>query len=97
MTLSNIPPAIGSKLIGPKFCLLFLCTGTTLALFHISGNIPFFNDSSNIIFEGIVNNSLQIFDILIDTLSYPCGLLKCNVFILDNISPVAELVSYLGS
>ena len=42
----------------------------------------FFNDSSKIIFEGTVNESLQIFSIVIDTLSYPCDLLKATDFIL---------------
>ena len=44
----------------------------------------FFNDFSNIIFKGIVTESLQIF--IIDTLSYPCNLLESNDFIIDNIS-----------
>ena len=34
----------------------------------------------------IVTNSLQIFIILIDILSYPCDLLESNDFIIDNIS-----------
>ena len=53
---------------------------------YISGNIPFFNDSSNIIFKGIVTDSLQIFIILINTLPYPCDLHESNDFIIDNIS-----------
>ena len=63
----------------------YLCTRTTLGFFHISRNIPFFNDSSNIIFKAIVANSLQIF-IIVDILSYPCDLLESNDFIIDNIS-----------
>ena len=46
----------------------------------------FFNDFSNIIFKGIVIDSLQIFIILIDILLYPCDLLESNDFIIDNIS-----------
>ena len=64
----------------------YLCTETTLGFFQISRNIPFFNDSSNIIFKAIVASSLQIFIILVDILSYPCDLLESNDFIIDNIS-----------
>ena len=64
----------------------FICTGTTLVFFHISGNIHFFNDPLKITFKGVVTNSLQFFIILIDILSYPYDLLEFNDFIIDNIS-----------
>ena len=64
----------------------FLCTGTALAFFHISGNSPFFNDSSIIVFKAILTESLQFLIILIATLSYPCDLTEANDFIIDNIS-----------
>ena len=56
-----------------------------LTFFHISGNI-IFNDFSNIIFKNIVTDSLQIFMILIDILSYPHDLFESNDFFIDNIS-----------
>ena len=68
-----------------KFCLLFLCIETKLAFCHISGNISFFNYSSDIIFKGILTDSLQIFIILIEMLSYSCDLLESNDFIIDSI------------
>ena len=37
-------------------------------------------------FKGRVTDSLQIFTILTDTLSYPCDLLESNKYIIDNIS-----------
>ena len=61
-----------------KVLSFFLATGTTLTFFHNSGNIPFFNDSSNMVFKGIVTDSLQIFTI-------PCDLLESNEFSTDNI------------
>ena len=39
----------------------------------MSGNIPFFNDSPNILFRGIVTDSL-----LIEISSHPCDLLKSS-------------------
>ena len=87
ITLSNFLPKIGSKLIGRQFFIKvlssFLCIGTTLVFFHISGNIPCFNYSSNIIFRGIVTDSLQVCINLIDILSYPCPLLESNDFIIE--------------
>ena len=68
------------------FCLIFLFIETKLAFLHVSGNIPLNNYSSNIIFKGIVSDSLQIFIILINILSYQCDLLESNDFIVDNIS-----------
>ena len=56
----------------------FLCIRIILALFHISGNISFFNDSLNIIFKGIVTHSLKVFIIIIDILSYKCDLLESD-------------------
>ena len=38
------------------------------------------------IFKGVVTDSLQMFVILIGTLSYPCDLLESNCFIIDNRS-----------
>ena len=38
----------------------------------------FFNDSSNMIFKGIVTDSLQVFVILIEILLHPCDLLESN-------------------
>ena len=74
-------------LIFIKVLSYFLCARTKLVFFHISGNIPFSNDSSNQIFKGMVPDSLQIFIILIDTLSCPCHLLEFNyIIIIDNIS-----------
>ena len=57
-----------------------------ISFFQISGNIPFFNDSSNTVFESIVTSSLQIFIILIKILSHPCDLLETSDFIIDSIS-----------
>ena len=37
-------------------------------------------------FKGRVTDSLQIFTILTDTLSYPCDLLESNEYIIDSIS-----------
>ena len=54
-------------------------------LFHMSGKIAFFNDSSKMIFRDIVTHSLQIFIILIDIMSYPWALLEFNEFIIQNI------------
>ena len=62
----------------------FLCIGIILALFHISGNVSFFNDSSNIIFKGIVTHSLQFFIIIIDILSYKCDLLESDESIIGS-------------
>ena len=61
----------------------FLCTGTKLAFFF---HIPFFNTSSNIMFKGIVTDSLQILIILINTLSCQCDFLESKDFIIGNIS-----------
>ena len=44
-----------------------------LTFFHIPGNIPFLNDSSNILFRGIVTDSL-----LIEISSHPCDLLESS-------------------
>ena len=70
-----------------------LCTETTLVFFHISGNIPFFIDSSHIIFTGILTASLQIFIILIDRLSYPRDLLASKDFPVDNIDNISFFAS----
>ena len=87
---SKILPKIESNLIMQLFFyqtfIFFLCTGTTFALFHISGNTPFFNDTIKIIFRGMVIGSLQIFIILTDKLSYPCALGGSNDFSLGNMS-----------
>ena len=63
------------KVITLKFCIFFM-------------HRNYINDSSNIIFKGIVTDSQRIFTILIDTLSYPCYLLESNdlIFIIDYIS-----------
>ena len=61
----------------------FLCTGTKLAFFF---HIPFFNTSSNIMFKGIVTDSLQILIILINNLSCQCDFLESKDFIIGNIS-----------
>ena len=57
-----------------------------ISFFPYFWNIPFFNDSSNIIVKGIVTDSLQFFIILIEILSHPCDLLESSDFIIDSIS-----------
>ena len=52
----------------------------------MSGKIPLFKDSTKIIFREIVTDSLQVFIVLTDILSYPLALLEFNEFIIDNIS-----------
>ena len=57
-----------------------------ISFFPYFWKYSFFNDSSNIIFKGIVTDSLQIFIILIEILSNPCDLLESSDFIIDSIS-----------
>ena len=64
----------------------FLCTGTTLAFFHISRKTAFLMISQIHFLESIVTDSLKIVTILIDALLYTCDLLEYNDFIIDNIS-----------
>ena len=63
----------------------FLCTGTTLAFFHISRKTAFLMISQIHFLESIVTDSLKIVTILIDALLYTCDLLEYNDFIIDNI------------
>ena len=46
----------------------------------------FFNDSSNIIFTGIVTDPLQTFIVLIEILLHSCGLLESSDFSIDSIA-----------
>ena len=72
-----------------------LCTGTTFAFYQISGNFLFFSDSWKIIFNGKVIDSLHIFIILIDKLSFPCALVESNDFIIDNMSLSVTLKEFI--
>ena len=56
-----------------------------ISLFPYFWRYSFFNDSSCILFKGIVTDSQQVFIILTDMLSYPGDLLESNDFNIDNI------------
>ena len=47
------------------------------------------------IFNGKVIDSLHIFIILIDKLSYLCGLVESNAFIIDNMSLSVTLEEFI--
>ena len=55
LSLSNIFPKIGSRLLGWQFftniLFSFLCIRTTIGFFHISGNFLFWRDSSKLILK----------------------------------------------
>ena len=78
-----------------SFVFLFMYKNHVCFFSQISGNFSLFSDSWKIIFNDKVIDSLHIFIILIDKLSYPCALVESNDFIIDNMSLSVTLKEFI--